>query len=159
PPPGGYIGLQDNYPFYYNYQNIKTQCAFSKPGTPCLIPVTADDTSLNFYDQPSDPCFSSSPLATNPFYCEKVANGNFMEFQTTLVGVDFFGNLVSLPSPPSTNSFFWKTTYDGKSGGVYPLYNNLPADPGTGSGGVTITSINGVVLPPSVDPSQVLSTT
>jgi hypothetical protein len=154
PPPGGYLHLPNTYPFYYNYENIQTQCAFGEIAVGlCVLPVMMDDTSLNFYDLAGDPCFPSNPDATK--FCDSAANGNFIEFQTTLVGVDFQGNPVSLPS---NNSFFWKTTYDGSSGGVYPLYNNLPADPGTGTGGVTILSINGVVLPPSVDPSRVLTT-
>lgn len=106
-----------------------------------------DDTSLNFYDLASDPCFPSNPNATK--FCDSAANGNFIEFQTTLVGVDFAGNPVSLSSTiPFTNSFFWKTTYNGTSGGVYPLYDNLPADPGTGTGGIAIESINGTSVAP-----------
>jgi hypothetical protein len=43
----------------------------------------------------------------------------------------------------------------GASGSSVGEKNLNPADPGSGTGGVSITSINGVVLPPRVPPSQV----
>jgi hypothetical protein len=74
-------------------------------------------------------------------------------FMTSLVGV--------LPSGiPSASLYWWTwtTTFNGTSGGINQNKSSGPPDPNSGTGGVTITSINCVLLPPVVPPSQVAAT-
>ena len=64
-------------------------------------------------------------------------------------------------------SWTWNTTFNGTAGGTSCLTPSscgqslgiYPINPGSGTGGATITSINGVQLPSVVLPSQVATTT
>ena len=51
-----------------------------------------------------------------------------------------------------------QTTYNGTVGGISGLAGLFPVDPNSGAGYVTITSINGVAVPPIVPPTQVATT-
>ena len=73
-----------------------------------------------------------------------------MGFTTALVGITHAGTA----SPP-LYQWTWTDNYNGVNGGTPAIYTNLPPDPGSGSGGITVTSINGVQLPPALSPSQV----
>jgi hypothetical protein len=88
--------------------------------------------TLSFYDRPSTP-------------------SSYRAFTTSLVGILPSG----LPSAP-LYTWSWETSFNGTIGSVFPLQNT--ANPGSGTGGITITSINGVQLPPVVPPSQVATT-
>jgi len=108
-----------SYPFYYSDAELSHM-------------ATADQ--LTFQDSPSDPCMSGNDPSGNPGIAHT-------EFTTWLVGVDQFGLPVSLPV---LNSWDWLSTWNGSSGGAYGIKNlNLP-DPGSGTGGTTVLSINGV---------------
>ena len=85
-----------------------------------------------------------------------------MGFTTQLVGI-----CNATPSPLCSSSgspsiplfqWTWTDTFNGTSGGISTTYNFLPLDPGSGTGDITITSINGVQLPPVIPPSQVATT-
>jgi hypothetical protein len=54
----------------------------------------------------------------------------------------------------------WASNYSGTSGGVIGVQtaSSYPPDPGSGTGGITVTSINGAQLPQVVSPSQVATT-
>lgn len=70
-----------------------------------------------------------------------------MKFSTSLVGVDNFGN----PVAPPLFSWTWNSTFNGTAGGASQTASLFPIDPGSGTGGATITSINGAPqMPPSV---------
>ena len=124
----------DAYPFYYDVN----------PAAPAMWSLTAHqflDQWLSFSDLPG---------------CPALPAGTEMDFTTTLVGV--FDDTTTPPAPIYT--WTWKSTYTGYelvvgSGGVSVLAttdNEIPLQPGTG--GVTITSINGVQLPPDVPSNQ-----
>ena len=86
-----------------------------------------------------------------------------MEFTTQLVGVlactpssTFCNSSGFMPSAP-LYTWTWKSNWNGTSGGIHDVVSSstYPGDPGSGTGGVTVTSINGVQLPDTVPPSQV----
>jgi hypothetical protein len=129
PAPGGYI-LADgskrsdtSYPFYYN--------------TNGEVQSKVRDNTLFFGDTPSDNCL---PGGSGESCGGRTAvPGSYIEFTTSLVGI-LPGNI---PSPPLV-SWTWRDTFNGTSGGISILKNDLPVDPGSGTGGITITSINGI---------------
>jgi hypothetical protein len=43
--------------------------------------------------------------------------------------------------------FEWIDTFNGTAGGFSKSANAVPADPGSGAGGITIISINGIAVP------------
>lgn len=70
---------------------------------------------------------------------------SYLGFRTALVGINEDGSA----SPPLFQ-WTWTDTFNGTSGGIPRISNDLPVDPGSGTGGITITSINGVPLSPLV---------
>ena len=125
PPPGGYtyeVGGDNSFPFYYDHNNGELKSH-----------ETA--TTLSFLDTPSDPCLPGGSGAG----CKgKTAiKGSKLAFTTHLAGVNFDGTATDLGI-----GFIWTSTFNGTSGGVATTKNGLPADPGSGTGGVTIISVN-----------------
>jgi hypothetical protein len=133
PPQGGYQNEPStafSFPFFWSSTELNR-----------LIPCTKDSAvetgnQLRFQDCPANPIYW--PLAAPP-----------TSFTTSLVGV--------LPSGlPSARLFTWTWQSDfggyviGGSppglGGVWQTKSISPIDPSSGTGGVTITSINGVPL-------------
>lgn len=165
-PPGGYtepliyvLGPHD-YPFYYSHDAVLI------PGDTCVLDngasigcpapsafptvLSLDGKTLSFLDDPADP---------------KLPLGGFIAFSTSLVGVS------SQSSPGSVScgannplycttlfSWGWKSTFNGTAGFTSQTLSLSPIDPGSGTGGVTITSINGGELPSAVPFSQVATT-
>ncbi len=141
PPYGGYTTyLQgyDGWPLYYLSNQVAPPnqtgtlyCTLAKGQCPSPFPyiVSPDDTTLWFVDDPA--------LAGD------ATPGDFIAFKTSLVGVDNQGK-------PNTLYFWtWKSTFTGtaingtgmkvsQTASIYPI------NPSSGTGGVTITSINGV---------------
>jgi hypothetical protein len=145
PPPGGYTyQLYDSdidytpnaaYPFYYNVL---------APNSYVLsLAFNSTDGILSFTDIPKDPTLPS---------------GEDIEFKTSLVGVigDFPGATASKP----LYTWTWKSTFNGTTGEqrILSLNNQTPPDPGSGTGGTTITNINGAQLPEVLAPSKVTVT-
>jgi hypothetical protein len=62
----------------------------------------------------------------------------FWHFTTALVGIKQNGTF----SSPLFH-WSWRSDFNGLSGGVSTTYNTYPTDPGSGTGAVTITDING----------------
>lgn len=171
PPPGGYTGggydisnsLSDRYPFIFPESFLDNGAvggcqiqATGPNGCPTVYPYTVslDGTTLSFTDQPAHENLSGEPPSANPI-------GNFLAFKTTLVGVSTQPSPGSLscganqPSPTyyctPLYSWTWNSTFNGTAGGVEQTASIYPIDPGSGTGGVTITSVNGVAqTPPSV---------
>jgi hypothetical protein len=157
PPPGDYTydaatPILKSFPFFY-------PAAFLAPGAFCTVPlgasvcnpghpyiVSTDGLTLSLVDGPTDPFLAGVPAATNP------PAGTFVAFLSQLVGVDLMGNATPL------FSWTWNSTFNGTSGGASQTRSLGPVDPGSGTGGVTITSISGVQLPPVVPATQIAST-
>jgi uncharacterized repeat protein (TIGR03803 family) len=149
PPQGGYTYLPigyDPFPFYYPSAALApgVACTIRKKGTiggcpPFPFVVNGAGTTLSMVDAPADHNFLGLDASPNP------VPGEFMAFSSGLVGVDFQGN------PHTLHSWNWNSTFNGKAGGVSQTASIYPIDPGSGTGGVTITSIDGVPQkPPSV---------
>jgi hypothetical protein len=132
PPPGGYTyelthgypNGDHSYPFYYD----------PKTGE---LASHETATTLSFSDTPSDPCL---PGGSGSGCGGKTApKGSKLAFSTHLVGVTGTG-----PGYSATDtgiSFSWTSTFNGTSGSTATTKNNLPPDPGSGTGGVTIVSV------------------
>jgi hypothetical protein len=155
PPPGGGYSYQStldfSYPFYCSGSD------FSAGGV-----CAQTSTTLQFLDRPADPCIPNAdgtPSAAFKANLNNVATlcGNrtsplwdsYVGFTTHLMGV--------LPSfVPGTNcvvlgtcidlgiGFTWTDDFNGTSGGAFVTKNGTPIDPGSGTGGSTITSISEV---------------
>jgi hypothetical protein len=126
--PGTYSMFLNAYPFYYNYKVVPTGCASvnNTAQAQCVYISSNAQETLNFYDSPRNSQFAA---------------GDYIAFTTQLVGVNGDGSL-----GPSFYEWTWSSTYNQKTGGVTTA-SSEPAD-GSGTGGVTITSINGVQQTP-----------
>lgn len=151
PPFGGYIFPipyqgYDPFPFYYPEALIINQGAVcSQQG--CISPVSGNNTTLAFFDSPSNPCLPGANATLNSIWCggKTAPAGSFMEFKTSLVGInqDFTASLPLF-------EWSWIDTYNLTSGGIPATISFVSADPG-GIGGIAITGISGVPqTPPSV---------
>jgi hypothetical protein len=125
-------------PFYYSPLDIPPGCTeANKSG--CVLKVTSDaGQTLNFFDKPQNAtCPPTSPC---------------FAFTTQLVGVCGAVTSACTSSGPSAPLYAWTwySNFNGSSGGVSdPETSSLYApDPGSGTGGVTVTSINGVAISP-----------
>ncbi len=140
PVPGGYtyeLPNGDNAnPFYFAQADL-TKCiidGFRFNVNGCVDPeYPPDPTSVGglllFSDRPTNPLLPS---------------GQYVSYTTSLVGI--------FPSGSTANLFSWSWTsnFNGTTMGGVAKNLSLP-DPNSGTGGVTITSINGVPqTPPSV---------
>jgi hypothetical protein len=152
PPPGGYTyqaqdpGLNftpnQAYPFYYD-----TNASVSYPLS-LGANIKNNGHTLLFYDAPADPCLPGGSPSLVAQYCggATAPPGSYIRFTTALVGV-LQGNTLG----PVLYTWDWKDSFNGTSGGIPVIDNYRQVDPGSGTGGITITSINGVTqTPPSV---------
>lgn len=179
-----YPAVPDSAPFYYlaSDANLPGMCAYQDEVTKLCdsapyFPIT-DLTTLSFYDSPGDACLPGDGVTppNEETILKRIVAGcsdagipsGYVAFTTSLVGLLQDQNASGTCSPPAYQNCIaspplyqwqWKTTYNGTSGGVYPLYNSLSPDPGSGTGGITITSVNGVSqTPPSVSCSATPTT-
>jgi len=174
PPPAGYNYPESQqppflgaYPFYYNPVYVADGCAeISSPSdSSCLVRITQNST-LSFYDLPSDSCLPGGAWYGLFGKCKGLYQGTgyFQAYTTQLVGVCNATptSICSSPGMPSAPLYQWEwaSNYNGTTGGVpgVKTTSSYPPDPGSGTGGVTVTSINGVQLPPVVPPTQVSTT-
>ena len=128
PVPGGYtyslqcdpgnFGMATAFPFYYAPQAPANNC-FS-------LAAHKTTNTLSFFDAPADPLLL-------------LTAGGFVGFTTQLVGMHH-GNTLG----PVLFEWTWMSTFNGTSGGVATINNDLPVDPDSGTGGVTILTVNGV---------------
>jgi hypothetical protein len=103
-------------------------------------------TTLSFLDTPTNVCLSGLPWAG------PTTSGAYEEFTTTLVGM----NGISLISLPAIDTWDWVTTFNGTAGGAQTLENIIPADPGSGTGGTAIISVNGVPVSVVAEPPEIM---
>ncbi|MFY9824596.1 MAG: IPTL-CTERM sorting domain-containing protein [Thermoanaerobaculia bacterium] len=131
PPPGGgytYSAAPDNsYPFYYD---VATE----------LLGHETGGFTLTFHDAPGDGCLPGGSSAGTPD-CNNMTEpaGSFGGYMTHLAGVKADGTAVDLKI-----GFTWTSDFNGTTGGVHIKKTDMPADPGSGTGGVTITSVNNI---------------
>ncbi|HUO37029.1 MAG TPA: hypothetical protein VMU34_03920 [Mycobacterium sp.] len=128
PPQGGGYTYQGNtpdnsYPFYYD---VATE-----------LPGQQTSTTMSFGDRPADPCLPGGPSANKAKCLNKVApDGSAVSFVTHLAGVNSDGSATDLGI-----GFTWNSNYSGVAGQVSLKSPAAPAANGTGTGGVTITSV------------------
>ena len=146
------IAAMQAYPFYY---------APTGPAGDCFslsTMVTPADTVLSFGDRPSDSCLPGGSGVG--CFGETDPIGSELALETQLVGIipiadasDFFDStcnpLTFLCAVPLGPSFFWTDTFNGTTGNVSVPASALPVDPGSGSGGITVLSVNASVPEPS----------
>ncbi len=130
PPPGGgytYESAPDfSAPFYYD-------SATELPGF-----ISPDGVTLSFHDAPANPCLpGGGAVKTALCAMSSEPSGSFMGFTTHLAGINAGNTATDLGI-----GFTWKSDWNGTSGGVAITKTNSKADPGTGTGGVVITSVN-----------------
>lgn len=148
PPPGGYTyfllnpalyaGAFEAYPFYYAPSALLFGCAAQDPQSGDCLPITSvDDKTLTFFDAPKDPLLL-------PF--EKG-----MQFTTSLVGVTQDNTVGKV-----LDQWSWTSTYNPfiNTGGIQSM--SAQTVDGNGTGGITITDINGV---PQTPPTTTCSAT
>jgi hypothetical protein len=179
PPPGGYTyatlrggGPYMAYPFYYPPMIATT------PNTPLpdmsfgggpfmsfLAPNSAD-VSLQFGDRPSDPCLPTEQTTSGPVSSQTqvdlaINRAKFCAGNTAPLGshMAFITSLVAVAPDLSPSNplavWTWTDTFNGTAGGIAGLSPSPPIDPGSGVGYITITSMNGVPIPPIIPPTQV----
>jgi uncharacterized protein (TIGR03437 family) len=126
PPSGGgytYQTFDDAFPFYFNFVNL---LKYTEPYT------------LTFFDTPAIPVLNTTTQADDKFS----PTASAASFSTYLVGIE---PVTALPSLPLF-TWTWVSDFNGTAGGVSVTKNLGPVDFGSGTGGVTITSINGSPL-------------
>ncbi len=162
PPNGGYtcptcpasmtLNTAARYPFYWDPNTTTFDWSLAHNETA---------NTLSFVDYPSDPCLPGGDPGLQMRFCSNSSSSLFsdLEFTTKLVGIRKDGSII-----PNLFSWKWKSTFNGVcdaygncsgTGGIVAIMptisNYLPVDPASGSGGVTITSVNAVLqTPPSV---------
>jgi hypothetical protein len=168
PPPGGgytYLTYADGSPYspspYYYPILAGTQENVPLPllvnGNLVSPIINHGNAALAFVDTPAGPCLPTGPLsATTLAKCggHAAPENSYMGFTTNFVGVNLSDGS---PSPPLF-SWTYVSNYNGTVGGIGVFSGFLPPDPGSGVGNVTITSINGVPVPPIIPPAQVRTT-
>ena len=114
-------------PIYWN--------PFTPAGGPLLLSLADHKPTaftMDFADNPAEGCLSGNANGT----------GNKVSFTTHLVGLT--GQGPGFGVQDTGVGFSWTTTFNGTSGGIHAPQILLPADPGSGTGGITITKVNDV---------------
>lgn len=148
-------------------------CISGLPGIGVLPTVLSPDgTTMWFADRPHNDNLPGVQASASP------SPNEYLAFETRLVGLSTEQIPGSVPCGPNNNeyvaspqyfcsivhSFSWNSTFNGQACTLPPDQHNhcpgvtIPAEdgavspiiPGTGTGGATITGIDGVTLPPSV---------
>jgi len=132
PPVGGYLGgpADNAYPYYWNSSELANG---SCPLNGQSVAIQTSNT-LTFCDTPAEP---------------QLQAGQYLQFDTELLGIG--PNDSSIP----LFDFDWKSNFGGTVQGVSARGNPNAPDPNSGTGGVTLTAVNGVATP---EPAPVLLT-
>jgi hypothetical protein len=134
PPPNGYA--YQNPPnavqlsVYYNL--------FTQAPNPLSLAANETSTTLSFYDSPADPCLPGGGGGA----CggQTAPAGSKLAFTTHLVGIA--GALPGATVVDTGIGFDWTDTFNGTAGGIAVINSSVPVDPGSGTGGVTVTAYN-----------------
>lgn len=137
-----------SYPFYWDANSTTNAWSLARYETAY---------TLRSYDAPADPCLAGGHSAgVKGCNGTNAPAGSKISFTTTLAGI--------LPTTPpyKPNSqavdlgigYSWTSNFNGTSGGIAVIGSSLPVDPGSGTGGVAVTSYtptttyqyNGVVV-------------
>jgi hypothetical protein len=106
-------------------------------------------TQLTFQDFPLDPCLPGTQSPATAALADSICGGagvrapagSTINFTTHVVGLQ--GQALSGAQVVDTGvGFTWNTTYNGTTGGIAVLGSNQPPDPGSGTGGITVTGVN-----------------
>jgi hypothetical protein len=130
PPPGGGYTYETppdfSAPFYYN--------------TTTELPnqISPDGLTLGFHDAPGDQCLPGG-AGVGQAVCNfsSAPSGSYQSYVTHLAGVNADGTATDLGV-----GFSYNSDWSGTSGGVATTKTNAKADPGTGTGGVAVTSVS-----------------
>lgn len=131
----------NSYPFYFD-PNTTTQ--------PWSLINWDNGTTLSIQDTPTNPCLAGGNSAgLRGCNGANAPAGKSVIFSTHLAGVLEDGSAVDLGV-----GYTWSSNFNGLSGGVVATSNLLPADPGSGTGGVTVIGVqstttynyNGIVV-------------
>ncbi len=132
PPPNGYA--------YQNPPNAVLLPVYYNLFTPAsnLLSLAANETSttLSFYDAPADPCLPGGSGA--PCGGKTAPTGSKLAFTTHLVGIA--GALPGATVVDTGIGFDWTDTFNGTAGGIAVINSSMPVDPGSGTGGITVTA-------------------
>jgi hypothetical protein len=135
PPPNGYSYQNPpnavELPVYYNL--------FTSSSDPLSLAYNEVGNTLYFFDAPADPCL---PGGAYRGYCSGPDPYNsYLAFSTHLVGI--VGNPSNGGKVQDTGiGFSWTDNFNGTSGGTAVLNATHPVDPGSGTGGITLTAVN-----------------
>jgi hypothetical protein len=174
PPPGGYDYLRTTFGGIYSPGDyVYPVDVATTPGMKLPVPaidggefiVNFKNLELRFADGPNDACLPTEPLSPSQRqdimgrrerFCggpdSKAPGGSSLKFRTALVGIN--PDHDQTPSDPLFE-WTWTDTFNGSVGGINTLSPSGPIDPGSGVGFITITSINGVPVPPIIPHSQI----
>jgi hypothetical protein len=163
------VGPFNPFPFYWT-AGIAYTPDFLLPrftdDPPTWVPyaVNNGDLTLRFHDAPSDPCLPT-PGATPAIQATIDYNvamqcggvtaeaGSKIGLTTALVGINQDGS-----AGPPLFTWQWASDFNGTVGGISTLVTAADPDANSGVGNVTITSINGVPVPPIIPASQIATT-
>jgi hypothetical protein len=136
PPPQGYAYQNPpnavQLPVYYNL--------FTPASDPLSLAANVTNNTLSFFDAPADPCLPGGTGA--PCGGHTAPGGSYLGFTTHLVGI--MGTLPGASVIDTGIGFTWVDTFNGTSGSLAVSNSYLPVDPNSGTGGVTVTSVNDV---------------
>lgn len=134
PPPNGYAYQNPPnavvLPVYYNL--------FTPASNPLSLAANETSTTLSFFDGPADPCLHGGSGA--PCGGKTAPAGSKLAFTTHLVGIS--GALPGATVVDTGIGFDWTDTFNGTSGGIAVINSSAPVDPGSGTGGITVTAYN-----------------
>ena len=165
--------LSENFPFYYTPNNVNPTCNLNS-----VFGHEPDNSTLKFYDRPSDSCLPGFVVPYSPAYYLRMSAcqqgyaplGSEREFTTSLVGVSDesdgtytvvdltsmlqgFPCIVNSTSNVSGCTWKWESDFNGTTGGIATFETSgLGSEDDDGSGGVKTLSIGSVDVP---EPSSV----
>jgi hypothetical protein len=174
PPPGGYTYLRTTFGGIYSPGDyVYPVDVATTPGSKLPVPaidggefvVNFRGLELRFADGPNDACLPTEPLTPSQRLDMRgrrdrrcggpdstAPEGSSLKFRTALVGIN--GDHDHTPSDPLFE-WTWTDTNNGSVGDINTLSPSGPIDPGSGVGFITITSINGVPVPPIIPHSRI----